>query len=204
MQVLPIGLKLLPGLLDRPAQEALLDEIRERTEKAPLFVPRMPRTGKPMTVRMTNFGPLGWVTDKDRGYRYQPDHPGTGNPWPDIPEVLLKLWREHANYIAPPEACLVNYYEPDAKMGLHQDRDEQDFDAPVLSVSLGDTCLFRYGGKDRGDPTKSFKLQSGDVMLLSGPSRLIFHGVDRLYPGTSTLLKREGRINLTLRRVNKP
>lgn len=203
MQVLPKGLKLLPGYLDRTGQEALLEEIRKRTAKAPLFTPRMPRTGKPMTVRMTNFGPLGWVTDKEHGYRYQPQHPTTGKPWPDIPEILLEIWHEHANCDVPPEACLVNYYEPDAKMGLHQDRDEQNFDAPVLSISLGDTCLFRYGGENRNDPTKSFKLESGDVMLLSGPSRLIFHGVDRLYPGTSTLLKREGRINLTLRRVNK-
>ena len=181
----------------------MLEEIRSRVAVAPLFVPKMPRTGKPMSVRMTNFGSLGWVTDKERGYRYQPRHPETDEAWPDIPPKLLEIWEEHANYAKPPEACLVNYYEPDAKMGLHQDRDEQDFEAPVLSISLGDRCLFRYGGEKRNDPTKSFKLESGDVMLLSGASRLIFHGVDRIYPGTSTLLKKEGRINLTLRRVEK-
>ncbi|MDJ0613859.1 MAG: alpha-ketoglutarate-dependent dioxygenase AlkB [Rhizobiaceae bacterium] len=203
MQVLPNGLKLLPGFLSRSEQEDLLEEVRAKAAIAPLFVPKMPRTGKPMSVRMTNFGSLGWVTDKEKGYRYQPTHPETGDPWPDIPVKLLEIWEEHANYEKPPEACLVNYYEPDAKMGLHQDRDEEDFDAPVLSISLGDRCLFRYGGKNRNDPTKSFKLESGDVMLLSGASRLIFHGVDRIYPGTSTLLKREGRINLTLRRVTR-
>lgn len=203
MQVLPNGLKLLPGFLSRNEQELLLEEIRSRVAVAPLFVPKMPRTGKPMSVRMTNFGSLGWVTDKERGYRYQPRHPETDEAWPDIPPKLLEIWEEHANYAKPPEACLVNYYEPDAKMGLHQDRDEQDFEAPVLSISLGDRCLFRYGGEKRNDPTKSFKLESGDVMLLSGASRLIFHGVDRIYPGTSTLLKKEGRINLTLRRVEK-
>lgn len=202
MQVMPNGLKWIPGCLDRDAQETLLTDIRRIATLAPLFVPRMPRTGKPMSVRMTNCGDLGWVTDKENGYRYQPMHPDTGKPWPAIPEKLLELWEEHANFHKPPEACLVNFYDPDAKMGLHQDRDENEFDAPVLSVSLGDTCLFRYGGKNRNDPTKSFKLESGDVMLLSGPSRMIFHGVDRIYPGTSTLLKNEGRINLTLRRVN--
>jgi len=202
LQVLPTGLKLLPGFLSRSEQEDLLEEVRARAAIAPLFVPKMPRTGKPMSVRMTNFGSLGWVTDKESGYRYQATHPVTHEPWPDIPEKLLEIWEEHANYANPPEACLVNYYEPDAKMGLHQDRDEESFDAPVLSISLGDRCLFRYGGNKRNDPTKSFKLESGDVMLLTGESRLIFHGVDRIYPGTSTLLKREGRINLTLRRVN--
>lgn len=202
LQVLPKGLKLIPGALDRNAQEHLLVEIRKRVQKCPLFVPKMPKTGAPMSVKMTNFGPLGWVTDKEKGYRYQAKHPKTGDPWPDIPQALLDLWRHYADFDRGPEACLVNYYEPTAKMGMHQDRDENSFEAPVLSISLGDTCLFRFGGLNRNDPTRSFKLQSGDVMLLSGNSRLIFHGVDRIYPGTSTLLKREGRINLTLRRVN--
>jgi alkylated DNA repair protein (DNA oxidative demethylase) len=161
----------------------------------------MPRTGKPMSVRMTNCGPLGWVTTKEEGYRYQAMHPETGEAWPNIPQRLLTLWENFSNYSKPPQACLVNFYEASAKMGLHQDRDEEDFDAPVLSVSLGDTCLFRIGGENRKDPTKSFKLASGDVMLLTGRSRMAFHGVDRIYPGTSTLLKQEGRINLTLRRV---
>ena len=202
MHVLPKGLKLIPGVLDRDAQEALLEEIRSRVAQAPLFVPRMPRTGQPMSVKMTNFGPLGWVTDKENGYRYQAFHPETGKAWPEMPSIMKELWTEFANWDAEPEACLVNYYEPSAKMGLHQDRDEIDLNPPVLSVSLGDTCLFRYGGLNRKDPTRSFKLESGDVMLLSGEARMIFHGVDRIYPGTSTLLKREGRINLTLRRVN--
>lgn len=155
-----------------------------------------------MSVRMTNFGSLGWLTDQKDGYRYQATHPQTGKPWPNIPSQMLELWNEHADWPELPEACLVNYYEPSAKMGLHQDRDEKNLVAPVLSVSLGDTCLFRYGGVNRNDPTQSFRLESGDVLVLSGASRMLFHGVDRLYPGTSTLLKREGRINLTLRRVS--
>lgn len=201
MQDLPNGAKWVPQCLSRQEQEALLCEIREIAVISPLFVPKMPRTGKPMSVRMTNCGPLGWVTTKEEGYRYQATHPETGKPWPPIPKTLLDLWASHADYPKPPEACLINFYETSAKMGLHQDRDEENFDAPVLSVSLGDTCLFRIGGENRKDPTKSFKLESGDVMLLTGKSRMAFHGVDRIYPGTSTLLKQEGRINLTLRRV---
>ena len=202
MQDLPHKAKWLPGYFDHQAQLTLLEEIRTITAQAPLFIPRMPKTGKPMSVRMTNCGALGWVTDKENGYRYQSTHPQTHNPWPEIPQILLNLWETHSGYSKLPEACLINFYEPSAKMGLHQDRDEQDFDAPVLSVSLGDTCLFRIGGKNRNDPTKSFKLQSGDVMLLTGESRLAFHGVDRIYPDTSPLLKNGGRINLTMRRVN--
>ncbi len=195
-------LRYLPDHFDRAAQEALVAAIRQVVTEAPLFVPRMPKTGKPMSVRMTNCGSLGWVTDKERGYRYQPTHPETGRPWPAIPEALLALWTDVSGFDGPPEACLVNFYDPDAKMGLHQDRDETEFDAPVVSVSLGDQCLFRVGGVSRTDPTRSFRLSSGDVFVFGGESRLIFHGVDRIYPDTSTLLKNAGRINLTLRRVN--
>lgn len=194
----------MPGYIARPAQEALVEEIRRVVQAAPLYVPAMPRTGKEMSVRMTNCGALGWVTDKERGYRYQPTHPVTGEPWPPIPEALLQLWREVSAYSHPPEACLVNFYSADARMGLHQDRDEQDFAAPVVSVSLGDDCLFRVGQDRREDGTKSFRLKSGDVVVLGGEGRLAFHGVDRIYPATSALLKNGGRINLTLRRVTVP
>lgn len=193
-------MRLLPGRLDRPAQETLVAAIREVASAAPLFVPRMPRSGKPFSVKMTNCGRLGWVSD-ETGYRYQDRHPETGAPWPPMPPALLALWAESAGFPRPPEACLVNFYAPDAKMGLHQDRDEKDLGAPVLSISLGDTCLFRIGGVRRSDPTRSFRLASGDVMLLEGESRLAFHGVDRIYAGTSTLLGQGGRINLTLRVV---
>jgi alkylated DNA repair protein (DNA oxidative demethylase) len=190
--------------MDEAAQNALLDEIRRIITVAPLFTPTMPRSGKPMSVRMTNCGPLGWVTDKERGYRYQATHPVTGRPWPAMPQMLLDLWDEVARYQAPPEACLVNYYDGDAKMGLHQDKDEEDFAAPVLSVSLGDTAIFRAGGSSRRDPTQKFELKSGDVVVLGGEDRLAFHGIDRVLAGTSDLLPEGGRINLTLRRVTKP
>ena len=194
------GLKWYPGYLDTQAQMSFAAEIREVVRAAPLFTPVMPKTGKPFSVRMTNCGPLGWVSDRD-GYRYQPHHPKTGKPWPDMPAGLLRLWRDVSGYGHPPQACLVNHYAPEARMGLHVDRDEKDFDAPVVSVSLGDTCVFRYGGPARKDPTRSFKLQSGDVLVLGGSARLIHHGVDRILPGTSRLLSAPGRINLTLRRV---
>jgi alkylated DNA repair protein (DNA oxidative demethylase) len=175
--------------------------------EAPPFTPRMPRTGKPFSVRMSNCGPLGWVSDRQGGYRYQPTHPETGAPWPAMPAPLLQLWQEHAGYPAPPEACLINIYEADAKMGLHRDEDEEDFAAPVLSVSLGDDCLFRIGGRSRGGATRSVRLHSGDIIVLGGESRLAYHGVDRIYPGTTPPgfdLPAGARINLTLRRVTKP
>jgi alkylated DNA repair protein (DNA oxidative demethylase) len=193
-----------PERLDRAAQGALLTEIRRIIAEAPLFTPAMPRSGKEMSVRMTNCGPLGWVTDKERGYRYQPTHPVTGKPWPPMPKLLLDLWEEVAGYPAPPEACLVNYYAGAAKMGLHQDKDEEDFAAPVLSVSLGDTAIFRIGGRSRKDPTRALELKSGDVVVLGGEGRLAYHGIDRVLPGTSGLLAEGGRFNLTLRRVTKP
>ena len=199
--LLPNGIRHLPGYLDRPKQEALVEAIRAIVAEAPLFTPVMPGTGKEMSVRMTNCGSLGWVTDKQRGYRYQPTHPITGRAWPAMPSQLLDLWNDIAGYEKPPQACLVNFYTDDARMGLHQDRDEQDLAAPVLSISLGNTCLFRVGGLNRNDRTLSFRLSSGDIVVLGGEGRLCFHGVDRIHPATSTLLKNGGRINLTLRRV---
>jgi alkylated DNA repair protein (DNA oxidative demethylase) len=199
--VLPKGIKHIPGYLSREKQEEIVEAVRQVTVDAPLYTPAMPKTGKPMSVRMTNCGPLGWVTDKERGYRYQPTHPVTGKPWPEIPKILTDIWKEVSACRLMPEACLINYYAPDAKMGLHQDRDEQELSAPVLSISLGDACLFRVGGVRREEPTVSFRLESGDVVLIGGDSRLAYHGVDRIYPMTSTLLKRDGRINLTMRRV---
>ena len=200
MQVLPKGTHFIPSFLDPNQQTALLDEIRTIITQAPLYHPTMPRTGKPLSVRMSNCGELGWVCDKS-GYRYQDKHPVTGNPWPPIPRSLLDIWQEIAAYPQPPQACLINFYDDTAKMGMHQDKDESDFEAPVVSLSLGDTCLFRVGGTTRGGRTSSIKLQSGDAVVLSGESRLAFHGVDKVYPDTSTLLRNGGRVNLTLRRV---
>ncbi len=189
-----------PGLLDAPAQGALVEDLWGAAAVAPFFTPRMPRTGVPFSVRMTNCGALGWVSD-ETGYGYRPLHPETGRPWPPIPARVLALWDALADCPAPPEACLVNFYSSAARMGLHQDKDEATFDAPVLSVSLGDTAVFRIGGSSRRDPTTSFRLASGDVLVFGGPARLVHHGVDRLIAGSSSLLEKGGRINLTLRRV---
>ena len=197
----PEGFRHLPGYLSDCEQQEIVAAIRDVVAEAPLFTPHMPRTGRPMSVRMTNCGTLGWVTDQQRGYRYQQDHPETGRPWPPIPARLVALWEAVGCWPAPAEACLINFYDASAKMGLHQDRDEVDLAAPVVSVSLGDTCRFRIGGTARGGKTASLELRSGDVVVLGGGSRLAFHGVDRIYPGSSTLLKNGGRINLTLRRV---
>ncbi|PSH63847.1 alkylated DNA repair dioxygenase [Phyllobacterium brassicacearum] len=201
MLLLAPGIRYFPDHFNAAAQAALVEDIRAVVTEAPLYIPAMPKTGKEMSVRMTNCGALGWVTDKEQGYRYQALHPVTQKPWPAIPPRLLALWQEVGDCRLPPEACLVNFYSEAAKMGLHQDRDEQNFQAPVVSLSLGDTCLFRFGGINRNDKTQSLKLKSGDVIVLGGEGRLAFHGVDRIYPGTSTLLKSSGRINLTLRRV---
>jgi alkylated DNA repair protein (DNA oxidative demethylase) len=200
----PSGLRLAPGRLDLPAQQSLLRDIEAAIAASPLFTPRMPRTGQPMSVRMTNCGPLGWVTDQALGYRYQPTHPETGAPWPAIPKPLLDLWDEFVGYPAPPEACLVNVYRDGARMGLHVDADEAARDAPVLSVSLGDAAIFRIGGPRRTDPTASFCLGSGDVLVLGGAARACFHGVDRVIANSSRLVEGGGRISLTVRRVTQP
>lgn len=205
------GFKLLPGILDRQAASQLVRCAVEIVAAAPLVTPRMPRTGKPFSVRMTNAGSHGWVSDKDLGYRYQPCHPETGRPWPEIPDSILALWQEVHPDAPAPQCCLINYYEdPAARMGLHVDADEADLasevPAPILSISLGDTALFRIGGLSRKAPTRSLRLASGDIVSLGGEARRAFHGIDRVYPGTSTLLAENGfpsggRLNITLRRV---
>jgi DNA oxidative demethylase len=196
------GVGHFPGFLDRAAQEALRDEVLAMLKAAPPFRPRMPRTGKPFSVMMSNCGALGWVSD-EAGYRYQPTHPETGRPWPLMPPMLLAAFETIAPGAPPPEACLINLYDSKARMGLHQDRDEEELSAPVVSLSLGDTALFRVGGLERRAPTRSFRLASGDAMALAGEGRLAFHGVDRIIAGSSTLLPLGGRINLTLRRVTR-
>ncbi|MCJ2034057.1 alpha-ketoglutarate-dependent dioxygenase AlkB [Methylobacterium sp. J-068] len=213
--VLAPGLIHVPGYLDGPARARLAAELAAALALAPPYTPRMPRTGTPFSVRMSNCGPLGWVSDR-AGYRYQPRHPETGAPWPAIPATALAAWDALADYPAPPEACLVNLYGATARMGLHQDRDEDALDAPVLSLSLGATALFRYGGLSRSDPTRSVRLRTGDALVIGGAARLIHHGVDRLVPEAPLLpqgadrpalmpfLPEGGRCNLTLRRVTRP
>jgi alkylated DNA repair protein (DNA oxidative demethylase) len=200
---IPQGFRHLRGYLSRAQQIDLLEAVRAVIAEAPLYVPTMPRSGRPLSVQMTNCGSLGWVTDKDGGYRYQPTHPVTGKAWPPIPTGILGLWTELAAYPAPPQACLINFYTPTAKLGSHRDEDEREFAAPVLSVSLGDDAMFHIGGLRRGDPKMRLLLRSGDVVVLGGDARLAYHGVDRVLAGSGDLLPEPGRINLTLRRVGQ-
>ncbi|WP_149787311.1 alpha-ketoglutarate-dependent dioxygenase AlkB family protein [Lutimaribacter pacificus] len=192
------GVAIYPGFLDPDAQQALVTALRDVVAAAPMFHPET-RWGKQMSVRMTSAGRCGWVSDR-RGYRYEPRHP-SGTPWPEIPAGVLAIWHDLVGAARDPDCCLVNYYGEGARMGLHQDRDEADFSWPVLSVSLGDEGLFRVGNTDRGGPTESVWLRSGDVLVMGGDARLVHHGVDRIRFGSSTLLPRSGRLNLTCRVV---
>lgn len=195
------GFKCIQGAFDVDSQQRLLAELRSVLQEAPLYAPAMPRTGKPLSVRMSNCGALGWVTDRAGGYRYQAVHPVTGRPWPPIPPVLLQLWAKIAPSAPPPEACLINYYTGNAKLGSHVDADETNRSAPVVSVSLGDDAVFHVGGLRRGDTRVRCTLHSGDVVVLAGTARSAYHGIDRVLAGTSGLLAESGRFNLTLRRV---
>jgi DNA oxidative demethylase len=196
------GLIYAPGYLDAREQERLLAALEAAIAAAPLYQPRMPRTGTPFSVKMTNCGALGWVSDQQRGYRYQAEHPETGRPWPAIPPLALRAWEELGGYPHPPQACLVNHYGPEARMSLHQDRDEDALTAPVVSLSLGASCIFRWGPA-RSGKTRALELASGDALVLAGAARLSYHGVARILPATSGLLG-GARLNLTLRRVTKP
>ncbi|MEY4555143.1 MAG: hypothetical protein RL093_262 [Pseudomonadota bacterium] len=192
------GFRFWPGALSASGQADLLAEVLAAVEQAPFYRPVTPG-GRPFSVEMTGMGPLGWVSDR-AGYRYQPTHPATGAPWPSMPEALLSLWSDLTGWPVPPDACLVNRYRDGARMGLHQDLDEFDHGAPVLSVSLGDAAVFRVGAAG-GGPTRTVRLASGDVCALTGPARLARHGIDRVFAGSSTLVPGGGRINLTLRRA---
>ena len=192
------GFRLWPGALPASEQADWLAEVLAAVEYAPFYRPVTPG-GRPFSVEMTCLGPLGWVSDR-AGYRYQSIHPITGASWPPIPEVLTALWNALTGWPEPPDACLVNRYRDRARMGMHQDLDEFDHGAPVLSVSLGDTAVFRIGAAG-GGPTRTVRLASGDVCALTGPARLARHGIDRVIAGSSTLVPGGGRINLTLRRA---
>ncbi len=192
------GVVIYQGFLDRAGQETVRDAIGDVLQSAPLFEPVTPR-GKKMSVRMSAAGQYGWVTDR-KGYRYEPQHP-QGQAWPAIPNCLQEVWEQVSGCARPPECCLINHYAAGARMGLHQDRDEADFTCPVVSVSLGDDALFRIGNTTRGGPTQSVWLSSGDVAVMGGDARLIYHGIDRTRAGSSTLLPQGGRINLTMRVV---
>lgn len=188
--------------LDTVAQARIVADCRGVIAAAPLVQP-VTAWGKPMSVRMTSAGQAGWVIDRGR-YRYSSRHPETGQPWPPIPASILAVWRRVVDWPADPDCCLLNWYGEAARMGLHQDKDEGRFEAPVVSISLGDPARFRMGGTERGGKTKSVVLNSGDVVVMGGEARLAYHGIDRLITDhpPSALVGR-GRINLTLRVVDQ-
>jgi DNA oxidative demethylase len=205
---LPNGFYFLSGYLDFSAQTELAREIGSVLQIAPLFEQAMPKSGAPLSVKMSNAGEWGWVTDKTSGYRYQRTHPVTNKPWPPIPNSLIELWGRLTGEAKAPNLLLINYYDDPARLGLHQDKGESSLEAPVLSVSLGDDGTFLVGGLKRKDPVQRLLLKSGDVVWFGGPGRLLYHGVESIEPGSSDLLAKTdlfkgGRLNLTLRRINK-
>lgn len=193
------GFKIYERLLEPAAQQALVDELRHLTAPVPFVQPVTP-SGRKMSVRMTSLGRLGWITDRS-GYHYDAAHPN-GTPWPAIPQSIMEIWNAVSGVARPPDCCLVNYYAEATKMGMHQDKDEGELDWPVVSISLGDEALFRMGGQARGGKTDSLWLRSGDVVVMAGDARMAYHGIDRIKFGTSPLLPKGGRLNLTLRVVS--
>ena len=192
------GFDVHKAFLGLQAQETLVARVREVVKVAPFIRPQTP-WGKPMSVRISAAGDFGWHADRS-GYRYISAHP-SGVPWPAIPREILEVWQSLTGLERKPECCLINYYDSEARMGMHQDKDEADFQWPVVSISLGDDGLFRVGNPTRGGKTESIWLQSGDVVVMGGAARLNYHGVDRIRSGSSILLPKGGRINLTLRVV---
>ncbi len=193
------GFAIYRGLIAPDAQQAMVAELRAVARAAPPFSPETPGGGR-MSVRMTSAGRYGWYSDR-RGYRYVRTHPN-GTPWPPVPPSVLGLWRGVIGDARDPDCCLVNFYGEGARMGMHRDRDEADFRWPVLSVSLGDEGRLRVGGEQRGGRTDALWLCSGDVVVMGGAARLAYHGVDRIRFGSSKLLPKGGRINVTLRVVD--
>lgn len=184
------------GFLDIAAQRGILEAVRGVVKQAPLSRYSIAR-GKQMSVRMTAVGQYGWVADP-AGYRYDERHPD-GQAWPAIPAPILAVWDALTGLEQQPDSCLINFYDADARMGMHCDDTEADAQWPVVSISLGDEGLFRMGNLTRGGKTQSHWLRSGDVVVMGGAARLAYHGVDRIRAGSSTLLPKGGRLNLTLR-----
>ncbi len=207
VEELPEGVALFRNRLSHVDQRATLDAVAQVIADAPLFRPQMPR-GPCMINSLTNCGALGWVSDK-RGYRYQATHPDTQKPWPPIPSSVRDCARDAVREAGlgkfEPDACLVNVYAADGKLSLHRDYDEADFKWPIASLSFGNDADFVIGGLKRAGKTQSIRLKSGDVLVFGGASRLRYHGVRKIVPGTSPvehpILPPGGRINLTLRRA---
>ena len=195
------GAVLLRGFA-KPIEDELIAAITEIARQAP-FRQMVTPGGHRMSVAMTNCGNFGWVTDRT-GYRYDTLDPETGKPWPAMPASFSDLAERAADLAGfagfSPDACLINRYQPGARMSLHQDKDEQDFGSPIVSVSLGLPATFLFGGLKRTDRPRRFRLEHGDIVVWGGPTRLAFHGVAPLADGEHGRMGRQ-RINLTFRRA---
>ncbi|MGE4063939.1 MAG: alpha-ketoglutarate-dependent dioxygenase AlkB [Rhodospirillaceae bacterium] len=194
---------LRPKVASPPLQAKLLSAVRDIARGAPFQHPRT-RGGGMTSAAMTNAGDAGWWSDRS-GYRYLTRQPGSEQPWPPLPEVFreaVALAVEGSPWAGfEPDACLINFYQAGAKMGLHQDRDERDFTQPIVTISLGDDADFLIGGLERADKTTAVVVSSGDGVLMGPPGRMLFHGIRKIYPGTSRLAGLEGRISLTFRKA---
>jgi alkylated DNA repair protein (DNA oxidative demethylase) len=185
-----------------PLADAILAALRDVAAAAP-FRHMVTPGGFAMSVAMTNCGTAGWVTDRT-GYRYDSHDPDTGRPWPGMPTIFLQLAvgaaaaAGYPDFV--PDACLINRYEPGARLSLHQDRNERDVAAPIVSASLGLPAVFQFGGLKRNDPVRRIALHHGDVVVWGGPSRLRYHGILPLKDGEHPLLGRV-RVNLTFRKA---
>ena len=195
------GAVLLRGFA-RPVEAGLIADIGAIVAQAP-FRHMVTPGGHAMSVAMSNCGSAGWVTDRS-GYRYDADDPEAGKPWPAMPPSFCRLAGQAAEEAGfhgfAPDACLINRYAPGARMSLHQDRDETDFGAPIVSISLGLSAIFLFGGLKRSEKPRRYRLEHGDVVVWGGPARLFFHGVAPLADGEHALLGRQ-RINLTFRKA---
>lgn len=199
------GLYHWPGFCSPQEVKLLIDTATAICTEAPLRQPSMP-SGVPLSVQVTNAGPLGWWSDAPKGYRYVEKHPTTGRPWPAIPPAMLALCDAALTGVGLPtmriDSMLINYYKESANLGLHVDRSEDDQEAPIVSFSVGADAIFMMGGPDRRDKTKEIVLSTGDLLVQGGESRRYFHGIKKLLPTLTSPLK-AGRLNFTFRKVRR-
>lgn len=201
---LPDGITILRDYLTRDQQVAFIEKSRQAARQAPLLYPRMPG-GTPFRVRVTSVGECGWWSDGIRGFGYVKRHPATNRPFPQMPADFRFLAVRAAAEVGcefEPDTCLINFYDiGDGRLGLHQDENERDRTQPIVTVSLGDSCIFEVGGAARSVKPQEIRLDSGDVLIMSGKGRNLFHGVKKIIPCTSNILKNGGRVSLTLRKA---
>jgi DNA oxidative demethylase len=204
---LPEGITILESFVNHDEQSRLLELCRQVAREAPFVQPTMPRSGTPFKLRVTSCGTVGWFSDRD-GFRYLDKHPETHRPWAAMPEEFLQLAQQAAacagekDYL--PDTCLINFYPAQTgRLGLHVDDTEEDRRTAIVTLSLGDSCIFAIGGATASAKPQSVQLASGDIVVMHGAGRNLYHGVEGLIAGTSSLLKNGGRISLTFRRARK-